>query len=75
MADIAPDVRRSGDERVAREAVVQTAVRDDERAAAACGVPVLGLKLVATSISGALMGMAGAPFPFYISIPYAELIH
>ena len=43
------------------------AIRDDERAAAACGVPTLRLKLVATTISGALMGMAGAPFPFYTS--------
>ena len=24
------------------------------------------LKLIATTISGALMGMAGAPFPYYI---------
>ncbi len=44
-----------------------TAIRDDERAAAACGVPTLRLKLVATTISGALLGMAGAPFPFYTS--------
>jgi branched-chain amino acid transport system permease protein len=35
-------------------------------AAEACGVPTLRLKLVATTISGALMGMAGAPFPYYI---------
>jgi branched-chain amino acid transport system permease protein len=41
-------------------------IRDDELAAEACGVPTLKLKLVATVISGALMGMAGAPFPFYI---------
>ena len=41
-------------------------IRDDELAAEACGVPTLRLKLVATTISGALMGMAGAPFPFYI---------
>ena len=41
-------------------------IRDDELAAEACGVPTLRLKLVATMISGALMGMAGAPFPFYI---------
>jgi branched-chain amino acid transport system permease protein len=41
-------------------------IRDDELAAEACGVPTLRLKLVATVISGALMGMAGAPFPFYI---------
>ena len=41
-------------------------IRDDELAAEACGVPTLKLKLIATVISGALMGMAGAPFPFYI---------
>jgi branched-chain amino acid transport system permease protein len=41
-------------------------IRDDEVAAEACGVPTLRLKLVATTLSGALMGMAGAPFPYYI---------
>ncbi len=41
-------------------------IRDDELAAEACGVPTLRLKLIATTLSGALMGMAGAPFPFYI---------
>ena len=41
-------------------------IRDDELAAEACGVPTLRLKLIATVLSGALMGMAGAPFPFYI---------
>lgn len=41
-------------------------IRDDELAAEACGVPTLRLKLVATTISGALMGMAGAPFPYYV---------
>ena len=41
-------------------------IRDDELAAEASGVPTLRLKLVATTISGALMGMAGAPFPYYI---------
>jgi branched-chain amino acid transport system permease protein len=42
------------------------AIRDDELAAEASGVPTLQLKLIATTISGALMGMAGAPFPYYI---------
>ena len=42
------------------------AIRDDELAAEACGVPTLRLKLIATTLSGALMGMAGAPFPYYI---------
>ncbi len=41
-------------------------IPDDELAAEACGVPTLRLKLIATTISGALMGMAGAPFPYYI---------
>lgn len=41
-------------------------IRDDELAAEACGVPTLRLKLVATTLSGALMGMAGAPLPYYI---------
>lgn len=41
-------------------------IRDDELAAEACGVPTLRLKLIATTISGALMGMAGAPLPYYI---------
>jgi branched-chain amino acid transport system permease protein len=42
-------------------------IRDDELAAAASGVPTLRLKLVATVLSGAFMGMAGAPFPFYVT--------
>jgi branched-chain amino acid transport system permease protein len=41
-------------------------IRDDELAAEASGVPTLQLKLIATTLSGALMGMAGAPFPYYI---------
>jgi len=40
-------------------------IRDDELAAEASGVPTLKLKLVATTLSGALMGMAGATFPYY----------
>ena len=43
-----------------------TAIRDDEVSAELAGVPTLRLKLVATTISGMLMGMAGAPFPYYI---------
>jgi branched-chain amino acid transport system permease protein len=42
-------------------------IRDDELAAEASGVPTLRLKLIATTLSGALMGMAGAPFPYYIA--------
>jgi len=41
-------------------------IRDDELAAEATGVPTLRLKLIATVLSGALFGMAGAPFPYYI---------
>ncbi|HEV8030278.1 MAG TPA: branched-chain amino acid ABC transporter permease, partial [Stellaceae bacterium] len=37
------------------------AIRDDELAAEAGGVPTLRLKLIATTLSGGLMGMAGAP--------------
>jgi len=43
------------------------AIRDDELAAEATGVPTLGLKLIATTLSGALMGIVGAPLPFYIT--------
>ena len=43
-----------------------TTIRDDELAAEASGVPTLRVKLIATTISGTLMGMAGAPFPYYI---------
>src|SRR5690348_13481613 len=45
-------------------------IRDDEQAAEAAGVPTLRLKLVATTLSGALMGMAGAPLPYYVTNPY-----
>ena len=41
-------------------------IRDDEMAAEASGVPTLRVKLIATTLSGAFMGMAGAPFPYYI---------
>ncbi|HEY4370775.1 MAG TPA: branched-chain amino acid ABC transporter permease [Burkholderiales bacterium] len=43
------------------------AIRDDELAAECCGVPTLRLKLLSTTISGALMGMAGATYPFFVS--------
>ncbi|MEO8716307.1 MAG: branched-chain amino acid ABC transporter permease [Acetobacteraceae bacterium] len=43
------------------------AIRDDEVAAEASGVPTLRLKLIATVLSGALMGMAGAPLPYYVT--------
>jgi branched-chain amino acid transport system permease protein len=43
------------------------AIRDDEQAAEAMGVPTLRLKLFATTLSGALMGIAGAPYPYYVT--------
>ncbi len=43
------------------------AIRDDEVAAECAGVPSLRLKLIATTLSGALMGVAGAPFPYFIT--------
>ena len=43
------------------------AIRDDEQAAEAGGVPTLRLKLIATTLSGAMMGMAGAPLPYYVT--------
>jgi branched-chain amino acid transport system permease protein len=44
-----------------------SAIRDDEGAAEASGVPTLRLKLIATTLSGGLMGMAGAPLPYYVT--------
>ncbi len=43
------------------------AIRDDELAAECMGVPTLKLKLFSTTASGALMGIAGAPYPFYVT--------
>jgi branched-chain amino acid transport system permease protein len=43
------------------------AIRDDEIAAECAGVPTLRLKILAATISGALMGMAGTTFPYYLS--------
>ena len=43
------------------------AIRDSEEAAEGCGVPTLKLKLFACTVSGALMGAAGAPMPMYLS--------
>ena len=43
------------------------AIRDEEIAAECMGVPTLKLKLVAATVSGALMGAAGAPFSYYVT--------
>jgi len=43
------------------------AVRDSEEAAECSGVPTLKLKLLACTVSGALLGAAGAPMPMYLS--------
>jgi branched-chain amino acid transport system permease protein len=44
-----------------------SALRDNEEAAECMGVPTLRLKLFATTVSGFLLGMAGAPFPYYVT--------
>jgi branched-chain amino acid transport system permease protein len=43
------------------------AIRDDEVAAECSGVPTLRLKLVSTTVMGALMGVAGAPYPYFVT--------
>jgi branched-chain amino acid transport system permease protein len=43
------------------------ALRDNEEAAESMGVPTLRLKLFATTVSGFLLGVAGAPFPYYVT--------
>jgi branched-chain amino acid transport system permease protein len=43
------------------------AIRDDELAAESAGVPTLKLKLIATTLSGFLMGVAGAPLPYFVT--------
>jgi len=43
------------------------ALRDSEEAAECSGVPTLRLKVFACTLSGALMGAAGAPMPMYLS--------
>jgi len=49
------------------------AIRDDEAAAEASGVPTLKLKLIATTLSGGFMGMAGAPLPYYVTYLQPQL--
>ena len=43
------------------------AIRADGSAAECAGVPTLKLKLLAATISGALLATAGAPYPYYAS--------
>jgi branched-chain amino acid transport system permease protein len=43
------------------------AIRDNEEAAECMGVPTLRLKIFATALSGFLMGVCGAPFPYYVT--------
>jgi len=43
------------------------AIKDSEEAAECMGVPTLRLKLIATTISGAMMGVAGAPLASYLT--------
>ena len=43
------------------------AIREDEVAAEASGVPTLRLKLLAATLSGAFIGMAGVPLPYYVT--------
>ncbi|MFH1240936.1 MAG: branched-chain amino acid ABC transporter permease [Pseudomonadota bacterium] len=51
------------------------AIRDSEEAAECAGVPTFKLKLFATTLSGFMMGVAGAPFPYYITYlePYSAM--
>ena len=43
------------------------AIRDDEVAAECAGGPTLRLKLISTTLMGAMMGVAGAPYPFFVT--------
>jgi branched-chain amino acid transport system permease protein len=43
------------------------ALRADEQAAECSGTPTLKLKLFAATVSGALIAIAGAPYPYYAS--------
>ena len=43
------------------------AIRDDEVAAECAGVPTLKLKLISATIMGAMMGVAGAPYPYFVT--------
>jgi branched-chain amino acid transport system permease protein len=51
------------------------AIRDTEEASECTGIPTFKLKLLATTLSGFMMGVAGAPFPYYITYlePYSAM--
>ena len=51
------------------------AIRDTEEASECTGMPTFRLKLFATTLSGFMMGVAGAPFPYYITYlePYSAM--
>ncbi len=51
------------------------AIKDYEQAAETSGVPTLRLKILATVVSCALMGIAGAPYPYFITLlePYSAM--
>ena len=53
--------------RISRIGQGLAAIRDDEVAAECTGVPTLRLKLVSTTVMGALMAIAGAPYPFFVT--------
>src|SRR5262249_6203197 len=65
LAVIAVGIARSIED--SRLGLGLAAIRDDEQAAEASGGPTLRLKLISTSLSGALMGMAGGPLPYYVT--------
>ncbi|UCH76086.1 MAG: branched-chain amino acid ABC transporter permease, partial [Rhodospirillales bacterium] len=43
------------------------AIRDDEVAAECAGVPTLRLKLISTTVMGAMMGVAGSLYPYFVT--------
>jgi len=49
------------------------AIKDSEEAAESCGIATLKLKMIATVLSSFFMGIAGGPFPYYITFlePYS----
>ena len=69
-SSIAPSRRKSATARAIESSTIGrglAAIRDDELAAECAGVPTLRLKLFSATVSGALMGMAGTTFPYYLA--------